>query len=276
MSKAADAIRFLESQSLTANDALEALNVLNETLTPISLFQHYFPVEFAKQQIVWGRQATLVRTVCNFTELVNRHLFPCFAYWDMDEGEGSLTDIVFEAPFPAWHDDGGRDPTELGRLEEMILVAAGLVERRGVEIETIWNKKEVSIDTEYLDGACGMKRSPLRRLPLAVKFFLKNTGNMWCDITQEELNYCSDWPTWSFETVEHLKTDWSKALEISSQVSDLELWIYEKPENRQQVETLLRRATKQRQQVRVLSDGRPLVQTMDEWIDDELEIEPDE
>lgn len=274
MSKAADAIRFLECQTQTADDALRELNVLSETLTSLGLFQHYFPVEFAKQRIVWGQQATLVQAACDFTELVSRHLFPCFVYCDMDEGQGDLTEIVFEAPFPAWFDDSVRDPTELGVLEEIILVAAGYIERRGVEIE--WSKRQVSFDTEYLDRVCGRWRSPLRWLPLAVKFFLKDTGNMWCDVSQEELNHCSDWPTWSLETVEWLKKDWAKALEISRQVGDLEHWIGEKPENRQQVEHILRRATKQRQRVQAQSDGRPLFEAMDEWIDDEWEIEPDE
>lgn len=272
MSRAVNAIRFLESQTMTAHAAVERLRNTLEALTPLSLFQHYFPKEFAVQRIRWSTGAGVQEACSQFAELVDLRLFPCCSHWDFDEGWFErCADIVFLAPFPAWYDDG-RDPTELSRLEELILVQCGYVERRGGELEPVY-REGARIDIERLEQLCERKRGSLRYLPLAVKFFLKGTDNMWCDVTQEELDTCSDWPTWSLDATEHLRTEWLAAREISGRVSQVEEWLGRQPGNQRIVENLLRQAVKQpkakRQRVRVTTQGAPLIEQMDQWIESE-------
>ncbi len=269
MSTAANAIKFLEEQVLTAQDAVERLSGIVETLSPLGLFQHYFPKEFAAQKINWKTGAGVMRACCTFSELVDQRLFPCCSFWAFDEGhEDHHDDIIFEAPFPAWHDDG-RDPTEMGRLEQIILLQLGYLDRRGEELELVWNRDGSGINIERLEHLCERKRGPVRWLPLAVRFFLKSTENMWCDLTQDELDNCRDWPIWNLEAMEYLRKGWVEARKISRRVGEVEAWIGQSQTHQAKVEDLLRQAMNKpkakRQRVRVTTQGTPLVEQMNEW-----------
>lgn len=272
MSNAANAIRFLESQTMTAHAAVARLCDTLGALTPLSLFQHYFPKEFATQRVSWQTGAGVREACTRFAELVDLRLFPCCSHWDIDEGWAEYSgDIVFLAPFPAWYDEC-RDPTELGRLEELVLLQLGYLERRGEEIEHVVDPaRSKPINLEYLEQLCDRKRKPVCWLPLAVKFFLKTTRNTWCDITQEELDNCAEWPTWSLETTEWLRKEWAEAQVISSRVALVEEWLGQKPGNQQIIETLLRQATnlpkEKRQRVRVNTNA-PLMNVMEEFFDE--------
>lgn len=276
MSTAAKTIQFLKGQSVTAQDAVERLTGIVETFSPLGLFQHYFPKEFAAQGIDWKTGAGVMQACCTFSELVDQRLFPCCSFWAFGEGnEDYCDDIIFEAPFPAWYDDN-RDPTELGRLEEVVLLQCGYLERRGEELAHAQKFEHVSIDPDLLEQLCERKRGPVRWLSLAVKFFLKGTGNFWCDLTQEECDCAPDWPSWSKENIEWLRKDWVEARKISSRVSEVEDWIGESPANRAKVEDLLRQAIKrptgEPQRLRVSTQGTPLIQQMDDWdLEDEDE-----
>lgn len=267
MSTAAKAIQFLEGQTLTARDAVERLTGIVETLSPLGLFQCYFPKEFAAQGIDWKSGAGVMKACCTFSKLVDQRLFPCCSFWAFDEGsEHCCDDIVFEAPFPAWYDDG-RDPTELGRLEELILLHCGYLERRGEEIRHVEHFERANIDSDRLEQVCARKRGPVRWLALAVKFFLKGTGNFWCDLTQEECDCAPEWPTWSPENIEWLRRNWSDARVISGRVALVEEWLGQAPGNRLIVEGLLRQAIKppKRQRVRVTTQGAPLIDVMEDF-----------
>lgn len=273
MSRAANAIRFLEIQTMTAHDAVEQLRNSLNALTPLSLFQHYFPREFAAQRFRWDTGAGVQEACSRFTELVDRRLFPCYGSWEFDEGwVERIADIVFPAPFPAWYEDV-RDQATFGRLEELILVKFGNAERHAEELKYVYREERAQLDIETLERLCAQKREAVRYLPLAVKFFLKITDNLWCDVTQEELDSCGDWPTWSLEATEHLRKEWAAARVICGRVSQVEEWLGRKPGNQRIVENLLRQATEQpkgkRQSVRVTTQGAPLIERMDEWIESE-------
>lgn len=272
MSTAAKTIQFLKGQVLTARDAVERLSDMTGTLSPLAMFKHYFPEEFAAQEINWKTCEGVAQACCKLSELVDARLFPCCSFWAFDEMEvGGWDDIIFHAPFPAWYDDNGREPADFGQLEQSILLQCGYLERRGEELEFAQdlNMKRAEIEIELLEQLCEKKRGPVRWLPLAVRFFLKSTGNQWCDITEEETGYCTDWPTWNLEAMEFLRKEWIEALKISGRVSDLEAWMTQSPANRAKVEDLLRRAVNKpkakRQRVRVTTQGTPLVEQMNEW-----------
>lgn len=285
MSTAATAIRFLKTRVMSAGDALRQLEGITEPLRMIALFQKYFPAEFAKQEIRWMDQRALVEACCEFVGLVSLRFFPCYEnmdMWDMEEREGSfyMRDIYFEAPWPEWYGDGNDDFTT---LQTAVLSANGRIKWDGHEYQPVYNVAAYpEINDAYLTRLCAGKRTPLRHLPLAVRFVEKNTNNFWCDLTQEQCDCAQDWPEWSEENIKLFTKEWKEATAIAAKVALLEGWLLEKPERKAEVESLLKRATKKlppRLRVGTISSqaflegdqDRPLIEQMDEWLEGEDE-----
>ncbi len=273
MSTAAAAIEFLESRITPAGDALEALCRIREPLTMISLFQKYFPKEFARQKLNWLDRNSIVNAWSEFVTLVDLRLFPCHdtcASWDGEQG--SMTEIIFFAPFPEWYGD---DHETFTPLQEIVLLAVGAIYEKNGQFEPNYESSgRREVDFDLLEQAC--TRGMLRHLPETVKFILKITENTWCDVSQEELDNCSNWPIWSEENIEWLRNEWVEARKINARVQALEEWLGTDPARRHKVERALKIATKQippRPRVRIVSSvdfvagisPRALINQIDQW-----------
>lgn len=275
MSTAAAAIEFLESKVITAEVAVGSLCRIREPLTMISLFQKYFPKEFARQKLNWLDRDSIVKACSEFMTLVDMRLFPCHdtcGFWDGEEG--SMTEIIFFAPFPEWYGDDD-DHKTFTPLQEIVLLAVGAIYGKDGEYEPNYESAmRREVDFDLLEQAC--KRGMLRHLPEAVKFILKITDNTWCDVAQEELDNCSDWPLWSEENIEWLRKGWAEAQKIYARVQALEEWLGTDPARLRKAEHALKIATKQippRLRVGIVSSAdfvagispRALINQVEQW-----------
>jgi hypothetical protein len=282
MSRASGAIANLEAKLITASDAAEHLRTVASLLGMLALYSKFFPVEFAKEPIRWSKRNTVTGACERFTELVSAHLFPCAELWDFDErfGDGLHLEIVFHAPWPAWYEMDYRE--DLSVLEEVILLNQGYIRAVGDSWEHVPDMRTaLSLNAEKLDALCKKERGPLRYLPVAVNFVFKTTGNIWCDIAQEELDHCGDWPEWSEENIEFYAKEWKQAQAIHAGFYRLLLWMQGPPARRKRVERLLRQCLVERKRARIrigttsefLAGDRsaPLVDQMDDWgIEDDV------
>jgi len=280
MSRAAGAIASLEARTITAHDAATRLAAVTDVVEMLFVYQKYFPEEYGREPIRWSRPETTVKACANFVELASDRLFPCYVpFWDYEQcaEEGGMNYVLLQALWPAWYELDCREEG-LTVLEQVILPVTGHIKQVGNTWELVDDFRVTRrVSTDQLKAWVSGQAGPLRHLPLAYEFVFKSTGNVWCDLTQEECDNCGDWPEWTEETVAYFVKEWATAREIIAKVGELEEWIKGSPARRKEVERILRDCLIDESRVRVrigtseewLAGDRatpaPLVEQMETW-----------
>jgi hypothetical protein len=233
-------VEALEARLRSSREVLSWLSLTLEALNLLDLYRQYFPKEFAGLHLSWSDREAIVQAYGSFNELVDRHLFPVYSpCWEMED-EISLEWILPYAPFPVWWE---MDETEISPLQRVILQATGEMGESGEITLHHSGSQRRSLDQELLQSITCKEKGPLKDLMTAVSFTLKVTNNVWCDITDEEINNASDFPEWSIPNIEWLAEEWKRALEIHGKFKDLEAWMLSKmPRREQTIHRLIDRA----------------------------------
>lgn len=264
MSRAAGAVASLDARITAASDAAERLSALGEAIEVVYCYQKYFPERYAKERIRWSETKTVLDACVRFIELASSELFPCHTPWlDYEQvlEDGGSHYIYLEVPWPGWWESEYR--AELFQFEQAILLARGCIKKDGDGWE-YGEGEALEVNRDELIRLVAEESGPLQYLPTAYDFVMKCTGNIWCDISQEEMNGCGDWPTWNEEAVDFLINEWANAKQIVAKVFDLERWLNERPSHREKVERILREclATK------LPAQAAPLIDQMEDWLSD--------
>lgn len=282
----AAAIQYCQSRSTGVRDLVHSLRRVSEVLTLLALYRKYFPAEFGSELLNWWQPDTLYRACSNFIWKVDSRLFPVRDSFDwMEAEEADLGDIYIYEPFPHWSED----PESLNNpLLLAMLQALGYVDETGRESDVTVHPWRSGFDWNKLRRECAtLKPKVLRDLPVAVSFVEKASGNIWVDITEEELIYASDWPAWSEENIEWLRKDWQEALKIKAAFDRLQTWAGGRQDRLDRIKRLIAAALIQREQTRVrvttggalydseqdIRVGAPLVEVLGEQLDEDDEAE---
>ena len=273
MSKLARAIDEIESHAVTSGEIIGRLEATLGSLNLLDLYSKYFPKEFAEVRLRWSDHNSVIKACGRFVELVDLRLFPVRSpTWEFEEaGNLELQEILPYAPFPGWWETDYFG--EISPLQRVILQSVGEINQDGESLRYHGGIRSRLLDEEALEAAVGQKRAPLKYLTTAIRFTVKGTGNLWCDITEEEVGYASDFPEWNEKTIEWLTEEWKKAREIYGKFKHLEAWMLEQPSQREKtIRKLIEKAMKP---VAGPGEGRPLCETLAEYVDREEDNDDD-
>ena len=264
MSRPADAILHLQRASRSLPDVIAQLSNFGQAAHLLGLFERYFPKDFARYPVIWSKPETVERAIEKFFHCA-QFLFPihCPMDWGFgDEGMLDLSSMFFYAPWPAWYEDG----VEISALSTLIL------EETGYHIADAPHGQEYQpkeINWDALDELCAGKRAPLKFVTESVEFVVKGTGNIFCDLTDEEVCNCTDWPEWTIENIDYFAEQWREAQVIYGHFRHLQDWVSKAPGRMQTVRNLIRKAAKT--PARRIRVGAPLANVLP--FNDEAEYE---
>lgn len=270
------ALASLRGRLLPIDGTLGRLRFLADTLGVLELYRDLFPAEFRHhRRFSWHDTAALGRVCEQFYILVDTQLFPCTPPWDFefDEAarEGIEPRIYTYCPWPGWWEqlgDGTAVLEEFPLADLAILVALGRVARTPdgyAEVE--WSQIQ-GLPNDWrgrLAEASARKRGALRRTAEAVRFLLKDSGNFWVDVTEEELGYASDWPSWDRGMVQRFTEEWQAARRMAARCEELRAWVGTDPGRAAQVENLIRSALHGPGRARARVGGTPLVEILEDY-----------
>ena len=244
MSRAAAAVKMLEAHVTGTRELVDQLSYTLDALRILALYRKYFPTEFGRLRVDWLDQDQVLGACGEFTQLVDLNLFPCHSPV-IEEYEGSrLDEMLLYAPWPAWWE--GYD---LSLLERLILEALGEIDAHGEPLYRLYAGAEPKpcLEKGALESLCASRRTPLKHLPAAVAMVLKDTGNVWCDVTEEEVGQTCSFPEWTERNIKHFSAQWVAAKQIFGKFRELETWLKEKQERHQAIRRLIGKAMKQPQ-----------------------------
>lgn len=257
MSSPAAAITLIEANAWGAADVVRQLEVQLEPLVLLELFRKYFPKEFGKLQIRWGNWNQIMQACTKFMGMVDARLFPCHVpIWEEFE-ESQIGEIMIYAPWPAWWE--GYD---LSPLERLILQAVGELDANGEHVSHSSSQRRRILNSDDLEILCSKRRDPLRHLALAASFVFKSTGNMWCDLTDEEACQSPTYCEWNGKSVDNLAREWIEAKTIAGKFMHLQAWLGEKPARVKTARQLIEKAMRE---PAPRPESRSLAQVMSRW-----------
>lgn len=267
MSSLARTIDDLRSHATTTREVIEGLAAALGSLNLLDLYSKYFPEEFAKVRLRWSDRNSVIKACSRFVELVDSRLFPVHEpAWDFEEaGILELQEIIPYAPFPGWWEIEEIDG--ISPLQKVILQAVGELNERGESARYHNDVRRLLLDADSLEASVSGKRAPLKYLMTAIKFTVKDTRNLWCDLTEEEVSYASDFPDWNEKTIDYFAEEWKKARVIYGKFRHLETWMLSKAPHRE--ETIRRLIRKAMRPMAGPGEGRPLVETLAGYIGQE-------
>jgi hypothetical protein len=202
------------------------------------IFAHFFPAQVQSFPAVpIGDEATFVLSLLR---LVNSNLFPINNYILDFHGElmMNLSYLVSYIPIVSLNYDWwNENPDGLPPLLKEILETSGIM-TNDEGLGPYFGVSRVNIPK--LTKICAGQQAPLGFLPNMLEVILHSTGNMWVDITVEQVEETQI--EWTIPAVQKLSAEFKRAQPILRQYSMLDRWAAEDEKRIQQVVALLKQA----------------------------------
>lgn len=238
---AQQAINYLQLLQLSPARAIDSLRATSSSVEILSLFKHYFPRELKKL-------ASFDDALPVFLSLVDKRLFP-ISEMDFEESMEYLSEQI---PLDSINDDWWeRDIDDLNAFDRAVL--AGMMKPDENGSFDPWNLPRLDYKK------VGQKSTgPLKNLVDAIRFFLHDTGNSWCDVSQEEAG--QSYYEWSVENVDLFAAIWKEAKPILKRVSGVYRYTEQHPEALERVTEIVAGA--------VIKEREQKLKTLAEALDD--------
>ena len=205
---AAQAVCYLHALKLTPSAAIDSLDMTLSGIEILSLFAHYFPRELKTL-------SSLEVALPTFMKLVSERLFPLNEFV-LDEWQeyGSFNQI----PLVAVNDDWWER-----EKEDQDIFTSAVISGAGISGPDTW----MNFPAINYKKLAKLSTGALRHLPDGVRFVFHCTGNAWLDVSQEELDYTTDF--WDIETCDNLAAIWKDAKPILMRSNRVHRYVQEHP-----------------------------------------------
>jgi hypothetical protein len=231
--------------------ALDYLEQKGNEYKLLTLYRKLFPENFsASNASYYSRDGNtnLSNRATEFLQLIDRHLFPLDLEQDACNENNFLTIPVtpmgmgrVEAYQMSYADlekgikllfplsRSGRDYLECWSGEETTEILSTWYEQESSEFSSLELSKLThpdNINYKHLERLCRKSHSPVKFLPLVLRFIDLNTNNIWLDEPGYDFDAseCTQL-TFSYENILFLQREWKKAIAITNAVFSLVDWL---------------------------------------------------